>query len=200
MAKSMDKIIGADLVNKPDGRKFHGPDKYKQMAEWTFDHNPRIAARIQASLASKSSTPVSYAQAKASFANHFENRVKTVNAWAQRLGTKPDSIGDILKQSIRGQGYSGEVAKRNWMRGFETGLGKSQHIVGAGGQLAGRTSTDPTYAVFRKATGWSGSIDDYSRLTWDSANKYFEYTDKNGTVWIFELTGNSPKVPSYKKK
>lgn len=199
MAKSMDKIIGADLVNKPDGRKFHGPDKYKKMAEWTFDNNPQIAAKIHANIAAKSSVPVSYSDAKAAFAKHFETRVNNVNAWAKKLGTKPDSIGEILKQSIRGQGYSGEVAKRNWMSGFEAGLGKSKHIA-VGGKLAGRTTTDPTYAAFRGATGWKGSSDDYSRLVWNAAGKYFEYTDKKGTVWIFEITGNSPKTPSYKKK
>lgn len=212
MAKSMDKIIGADLVNKPDGRKFHGPDKYKQMAEWTFDHNPRVAARIQASLASKSSAPVSYAQAKASFANHFENRVKTVNAWAQKLGTKPESVGEVLKQSIRGQGYLGEVRKRNWMSGFESGLGKSKHIT-VGGKLAGREKHDSTYTDFKDATGWTGSKEDYDNLTWDAATKTFTYEGTKwvsvGTkgrrrrvpaTWIFSFSGVSPVVASYKEK
>lgn len=205
MSKVIDRIISKDFINKPDGRKFHGPDKYKQMAEWAFDHNPQVAARIHASLASKSAAPVSYAQAKASFATHFEGRMKNIQVWSKKLGTKPDSAGEVLKQAIRGQGYMGEVATANWMRGFEAGLGKSEHIVGTSGKLLGRTATDPTYIAFRNATGWKGSVDDYNRLVWRGATDEYEYTDIKGNVWIFEIkliriNKKSIVVSNYRKK
>lgn len=201
MSKYVDKIISHALKDMPDGRKFTGADKYRKMAEYAFDNNKSVSNAIIKQLSKTSGTAVSYNQAKNSFASHFESRMKNEQKWAAKMGRKPDSPKEVLKQAIKGQGFRSRVATENWMHGFQSGLGKGDYIQNPTGTgLAGRSANSATYKKFVKDTGWKGTNDDYKRLVYNAATKYFEYTDSKGVVWIFEMAGVSPVRVNYRKK